>query len=285
MKSVAPVHARSRSGTRLLPRGLGGVLVCVPLVLALCGPFVAPQLGAHVPLDTSSTAHPLGTDYLGRDVVALVLAGGSSLVLLTGLSLVLAYVVGVPLGLLIANQHGRWSEKLVLRGLDVTLALPGLLVLMMLAAVEWRGEVTLTCATAVLQLPAVVRLVRSAALEPGCRTAVEALYLQGESWWRVHLGYIGRSVLGAVLVDAGNRLSLVLYLIASANFLGIGLSPDSPDWAVVIERNKEAMFVQPWAVLVPAALLVALCTGANLLIDQFTRKSARAVGPPALGSN
>lgn len=250
---------------------IGSVLLGLPFVLALFGPFFAPEPGTSAPLAPPGDGHAFGTDFLGRDVLALLLSGGTSLVALTGFALLLSYSVGVPLGLFSANTYDRWLGGAVLRFLDVTLALPGLLVLMVLAAVNWRGEATLVMAIAMLQLPAVVRLVRGAALAPGCRTAVEALALQGESWWRINLGYIGRSVLRPVLTDAGNRLNLILYLVASANFLGIGLDPDSSDWAVLVERNKEALFVQPYAVLAPALLLVSLCMGVNLLIDQTVR--------------
>ncbi|MCC5697127.1 carboxypeptidase regulatory-like domain-containing protein, partial [Klebsiella pneumoniae] len=154
---------------------------------------------------------------------------------------------------------GMWA--VLAASADVVLALPGLLVLLVLAAADRHGPVPLVLAVAVLQVPPVVRLTRSAALEPACRTVVEAMLQQGEPWWRVHIVHTGRSVLGPVLVDAGHRLNVVLGLLASANFLGIGLAPDTSDWAVHIERNREALFLQPAAVLVPCALLASLCVG------------------------
>ncbi|MEV0081669.1 ABC transporter permease subunit [Saccharopolyspora sp. NPDC050642] len=252
-----------------LPVVFGSVLFGVPVLVALLGPLLAgPVRSAAGPLRPPSPDFPLGTDVLGRDVLALGLSGGASIVALTGLSLVLAYLLGVPLALLAAGRRSRWADGFLLRALDFLLALPGLLVLLLLAAAGWRSVATLIVAIAVLQLPAVVRIVRSAALAPGCRAAVEAMTMQGEPWWRIHLGYLGRAVLGPVLVDAGSRLSLVLYLLASANFLGLGLAPSASDWAVLVERNKEALFLQPFAVLVPALLLVSLCMGTNLLVDQ-----------------
>ncbi|MBB5158892.1 ABC transporter permease [Saccharopolyspora phatthalungensis] len=248
---------------------LGLAFFGVPALTALLGPLFAGTVRSTAgPLRPPTSDFPLGTDVLGRDVLALVLSGGISIVTLAGLSLMLSYVIGMPLALLVTGRRNRWADGALLRFLDFILALPGLLVLLVLAATGWRGVVTLTVAIAVLQLPAVVRIVRSAALAPGCRTAVEAMTMQGESWWRIHLGYIGRAVLGPVLVDAGTRLSLVLYLLASANFLGLGLAPSASDWAVLVERNKEALFLQPFAVLVPALLLISLCMGINLLVDQ-----------------
>ncbi|MEU6132779.1 ABC transporter permease subunit [Saccharopolyspora sp. NPDC047091] len=259
-----------------MSRAAGWLLLGVPLLAALAGPLLAALLpgggsvrAAHVPLLPPGADHPLGTDVLGRDVLALALHGGGSVLVLAGGALLLTYLVGVPLALAAVGQPHRWIDRWLTRGLDLVLALPGLLVLMVLAATGTRTGAALLVAVALLQLPAVVRIVRSAALGTRRRGVVEAMALQGESWWRVHFGYVGRGVLGPVAVDAGGRLSLVLYLVASANFLGLGLDPATADWAVLVERNQEALFLQPCAVLVPAGLLVALCTGLNLLVDRY----------------
>ncbi|UNS95282.1 ABC transporter permease subunit [Streptomyces tubbatahanensis] len=241
----------------------------MPVLVALAGPLLPLSAApGGTPSAPPGPGHLLGTDSLGRDVLALVSRGGLSVLGMTAATLVLAYAAGVPSGLLAA--HGRrWVDETVMRGLDLLLAFPSLLLLMTLAATGHRGTGTLVAAAALVQVPAVARLVRATALAPGCRTAVEALRLQGMPEWRVQCGYVARSVRGPLVTDAGSRFGLVLYLLASANFLGLGLPADSPDWAVVIERNTDALFLQPAAVLVPAGLLMALCVGANLTADRF----------------
>ncbi|WP_338597533.1 ABC transporter permease subunit [Saccharopolyspora sp. SCSIO 74807] len=261
---------------RPVAKAVGWTLVIVPVLAAFFGPLlVGPVRSESAPLLPPDASHLLGTDVLGRDVLSLALTGGGSVLALAGTALALSYVVGVPLALGAVGQPHRWIDRALTRSLDLVLAMPGLLVLMVLAATGRRTAAALIIAVAVLQLPAVVRLVRGAALTAGRRGAVEAMRMQGESWWRIHFGYIGRSALAPIAVDAGSRLSLVLYLIASANFLGLGLDPGTTDWAVLVERNREALFLQPCAVLVPAGLLVALCTGTNLVVDQHiaTRRS------------
>lgn len=261
------------STTKPVRAAAGWSLLLVALFVAIVGPLFAGSTRSRAgPLLPPNTAYPLGTDVLGRDVLALVLTGGRTVLVLTGSALLLAYLVGVPLALMMAGQSRRWVEETVLYGLDVLLALPGLLVLLVLAATGSKGAFTLVVAVAVIQLPAVVRLARGAALAPRCRTVVESMILQGEAWWRIHLFHTGRAVLGPVVVDAGTRLILVLQLMASANFLGLGLASSASDWAVLVERNREALFLQPLAVLVPAILLVVLCTGANLVVDGTVAK-------------
>ncbi|MFK0251193.1 ABC transporter permease [Amycolatopsis azurea] len=253
----------------MVSRTLGWFLLAVPVLLAVAGPVIAgPAVSVGAPWQPPDAAHPLGTDVLGRDALAVILTGGLPVIGMTVAALGLAYLVGVPLGLFAAGR-GRWADEAVMRSLDLVLAFPSLLVLMVLAATGHRGPGVLVAGVAALQLTAITRVVRAAALAPGCRTAVEALTLQGRPWWRIQLGYVARYVTGPVATDAGTRLGVVLYLLASANFLGLGLPADSPDWAVVIERNSEALYTAPAVVLVPAALLMALCVGTNLVTDRL----------------
>ena len=253
---------------------IGVLLVGVPLLAALLGPLLAGPLGAIAPPGTDALLPPgggfvLGTDALGRDVLGLALTGGTSVVGLTLGALACAYAVGIPLGLVLAATGRRALEELTMRVLDVLLVLPSLLLLLVLAATGRRGGTWLVLAVALIQLPAVVRLVRSAAAAPAQRPAQEAMTLAGEPWWRVHLAEPARAVLGPVTVDAGTRAVLVLSLLASANFLGVGLAPAASDWAVVIEQNTSSLFLAPASLLVPAGLLVSLCAGVNLLVDQL----------------
>lgn len=253
------------------------LLVGVPLLLALAGPLLAPALRGDRPspgaLLPPGPGHPLGTDALGRDVLGLALTGGTTVVLLTAGALALTYLVGVPLGLALAATTRRRVAALSRWVLDLLLVLPSLLVLLVLAGTGRRGIGWLLAAAALVQLPAVVRLVRGAAAAPARRVALETMALSGEPWWRIHLLETGRFVSGAVLVDAGTRAVLVLTLLASANFLGVGLPPDTVDWAVVIEQNTASLFLAPAALLVPASLLISLAAGANLLVDRVADRT------------
>lgn len=247
-------------------------LLGLPVLTALVGPLVAapaepPPGSAALPSQPPSAEYPLGTDVLDRDVLSLVLRGGSSVLGGTLAALLLSYVIAVPLGLLAAGAP-RWLDETVMRALDLLLALPGLMILLTLAATGRSSWIWLIAVTAALQVPSVARLVRAGALAPGCRTVVEALRMQGRSWAYVHLRHLTRELAGPLATDAGARFSGVLYLMASANFLGLGLPSSSPDWAVLIERNSDALFTQPAAVLVPAGLLMSLCVGGNLCVDR-----------------
>jgi peptide/nickel transport system permease protein len=270
-----PRRARLRGRTtRRVLRVLGWVLLAVPLLVAVVGPVLAPSTApGGVPLQQPGPGHLLGTDVLGRDLLGLVLVGGTTVVSLTLASLVLAYAVAVPIGLLVAAR-GRILEGLTIGLLDVLLALPSLLVLMVLAATGRNGIGWLVLAVALVQVPYVVRLVRGAAAAPSCLATLEAMTMGGEPWWRVRIVETGRRVLPPVLVDATTRVSGVVGLLSAANFLGVGLDPAVVDWAVVVDQNMTALFLRPSAVLLPAGLLVALCAGTNLLVDDLLERRA-----------
>ncbi|KAA0939409.1 ABC transporter permease subunit [Streptomyces apricus] len=246
---------------------LGAVLVCVPLVLALCGPWFAGAPGPRAASFTLGDGHLLGTDFVGRDVGRQVLLGGRPVVVVAVTATALAYLVALPVGLIGALTHRRWLEDALMRPLDVLLAVPSLLMILLVATVFSPGPAGLALLVALVNVPDAARIVRAAAADVAARPAVEALRMQGESWWRVAVGHVGRSILRPLAADAGVRLTGVLYLVATAAFLGIGVAPDAADWAVMVDRNRTGLFVQPWAVVVPALLIVALTMGCNLLCD------------------
>ncbi|MFI1030049.1 ABC transporter permease [Streptomyces sp. NPDC020951] len=246
---------------------LGLAIIGIPVVLALLGPLFVGEPGPRTTSFTLGDGHWLGTDFVGRDVWQQVLHGGRTVVVSALTATALAYAVAVPVGLVSALTRRRRLEELLMRPLDVLLAVPSLLLILLVASVFSPGSAGLALLVALVNVPDAARIVRSAAGEAAARPAVEALRMQGETWWRMAVGYVGRSMLRTLAADAGTRLTGVLYLVATAAFLGVGVAPDAADWAVMVDRNRTGLFVQPWAVVVPALLIVALTTGANLLFD------------------
>ncbi|MBP5895555.1 ABC transporter permease [Streptomyces scabiei] len=257
---------------------LGVAVIAVPLLLALLGPVFAGEPEPRAMSFTLGDGHWLGTDFTGRDVWQQVLHGGRPVVLTALGAGALAYLVALPVGLLAALTHRRWLEELLMRPLDVLISVPSLLLILLVASVFTPGAVGLALLVALVNVPDAARLVRAAATDAAARPVVEALRLQGETWWRTAVGHVGRSILRTLGADAGTRLTGVLYLVATAAFLGVGVAPDAADWAVMVDRNRTGLFVQPWAVVVPALLIVALTTGTNLLFDAALERPGGPTG-------
>ncbi|GGS35505.1 MULTISPECIES: ABC transporter permease [Actinokineospora] len=249
------------------------LMVAVPLLLALVGPWLVPAEQARTAPFLPDGL--LGTDFVGRDTWYQVLDGGRSVVLVALAATALAYAVGVPWGVTAATARLRIVDEVLMRPLDLLLAVPSLLLLIVLATVAGPGVAVLVGIVALIAFPDVARIARAAALEIGGRPALEAMRMQGESWWRTSVVYMGRSMARPLAADAGVRLTSSLYLVASASFLGVGVPPDAADWAVMVDRNRTGLFLQPWAVVVPAVLIIALSVGLNLLFDRALRKEPR----------
>lgn len=256
--------APGRGAGRFVP---GLLVVGVPLLIALAGPLFAGDAGPRGTSLTTGAGHPLGTDFTGRDVLREILLGGRSVVLVAVAATALTYAVALPVGFVCALTRRAWLEEVLMRPLDVLLSVPSLLAVLLVAAVVQPGPAGLAAGVAFVGIPDAARIVRAAGAEAAARPAVEALRMQGESWARLALGYVGRAIGRTLAADIGVRLTGAVYLVATAAFLGVGVAPDAADWAVMVDRNRTGLSVQPWATVVPALLVVALTMGGNLLAD------------------
>ncbi|MFG1950298.1 ABC transporter permease subunit [Micromonospora sp. NPDC048830] len=258
---------------------VGTVLLAIPLLVALVGPVLAGEpAGRGRPFTPNG---PLGTDFVGRDVLGQALLGGRSVVAVAVAATALAYLVGVPLGLWAATTRRRWLDELLMRPLDLLLAVPALLLLILLSAATPRTPAALVVIVALIGLPEVARISRASALPLAHGPAMEAMLLYRESWWHRVIGHVGRGVRRVLLADAGVRFIGALYLVATASFLGIGVAPDAADWAVMVDRNRSGLALQPWAVVAPAALIVALAVGVNLVADRLLAHPPNHIGAKA----
>ncbi|WFE55991.1 ATP-binding cassette domain-containing protein [Micromonospora sp. WMMD712] len=279
---MSPPGRRHRIPSRLR-LAVGVALLAVPLLVAVVGPALAGDAAPRGrPFDLGGA---FGTDFVGRDVLRQVLLGGRSVVGVALAATALAYLAGVPLGLLAALTRRRWVDELVMRPADLLLAVPSLILLILLAATAPRGPATLVGIVALIGLPEVARISRAAALPLAHGPAMEAMRLYGETWWRRAVGHVVTGSRRVLLADAGVRFVGALYLVATASFLGVGVAPDAADWAVMVDRNRAGLLLQPWSVLVPAALLVALAVGVNLVADRLLTTRGDATGRAAAGGD
>ena len=264
-----PSFARTPSGF------IGLSLLLAVLSVAFFGPLVAPNTITAIvgpPGQGPSPGAPLGTDFLGRDVLSRVLHGGLSVVLLGGTSTALAYVVGVPIGLY-AGYTRSVMDPLLMRGVDVLLAFPALLILLLLASGLGPHVWVLVVGVALVQLPGVARIMRTATLEASTRSYVEAAVARGESTRAVLRREILPNVAPILLADSGIRFGVSIVFIASMNFLGLGLAPPQADWGLMISENRDFITLNSWAVLAPAIMLAMLTVSVNLTADAYVRSS------------
>ncbi|MGC4105846.1 MAG: ABC transporter permease [Thermomicrobiales bacterium] len=248
---------------------LGLILAGGLILLALVGPWVAPGSPTSpggLPYAAPSTAHPFGTDALGRDVLTRILHGGRSVILLATISTAIAILIGTTLGMVAAWRQRR-SEHLILRTMDVFLATPAILVVSVLALGIGRGWPAIMLATTLLLIPDLVRLVRSATLPLIREDYVESALVRGERDRAILVHELLPGLIPTLAADAGLRLLGATSLVASASFLGLGLQPPAADWAVMIQENRAGFLIQPWATITPTLLIATFCLSACWIGD------------------
>jgi peptide/nickel transport system permease protein len=253
---------------------LAAVVAALLLLVALLGPLVAPHdpsasIGA--PYSGPSGDAPLGTDELGRDVLSRVLHGGLTVIAFAGLATALAYLVATPIGLIAGYTRSR-LDAVLMRAMDVLLAIPPVLLLLVLATGTGASTVVLVLGIALVHIPQISRIVRAATLETSVRGYVEAAEARGDPTPRILAREILPNIAGPVLADLGVRLTGSILLAATVNFLGLGLQPPAADWALMISENRDGISIQPRAVAAPAVLLALLAVSVNLVADAFARR-------------
>lgn len=278
-----PGGPRRRSAVRDVVGGIrdfdaitlsAGAVGALLVLLALVGPWLAPhpigEIVGRSYLGPSASA-PLGTDFLGRDVLSRVLSGGRTLVLVSVAATAAATIVGAALGLLAAFLRG-FVDNTIMRGVDVLLTVPHILVLLVLAAAYGGGPLILVIVVMLTQAPLLVRIIRADTLQIVHRPFVEAAVARGERTRYILFKELLPNVRGTALAFSGLLFVSAVYISASASFLGIGAAPPASDWGRMIQENFDGAQSQPWGVIVPALLLVVLAAAVNVAADGIQRR-------------
>jgi len=243
------------------------------LLLAVLGPAVSPHSPTQfigLPFASPSHAALLGTDNLGRDVLARLLWGGWSVVSLSALATGIGMALGVTLGL-IAGYAPVWLDEIVMRLLDVVLAFPSIVFALLLVSIEGPKLWLIVLAVGMGHAPRVARVARGATLEVAQNEYVESTEVLGVSRGRILFGEILPNITSPLLVEFALRLAYSVGIIAALSFLGFGIQPPNADWGLMINENRIALSVQPYAVFVPVLLIGILTIGVSLAADGLSR--------------
>jgi peptide/nickel transport system permease protein len=260
---------------------VGVTIVVFVVAVAFFGRYFAPydpNVPVSAPLSPPSSHYWLGTDFLGRDVFSRLLYGGRSVITLAALATGLGYLIGMSVGLIAGFSRSR-VDPVLMRSVDVMLAFPPLLFLLVLISGAGTGVQVLVIGVALIQAPGISRIVRTATLEVSTRGYVEAAIARGERSYAVIVREVLPNIMAPVLVDSGLRFTYSILIIASVNFLGLGLQPPASDWALMISDNRQYIAIQAWAVLAPAAMIALLTIGINLTGDAIARSLGRSYVP------
>ena len=272
-----------RRALRLWRTRVGVALVLVLVAVALLGPLVAPHAPADFvgpPNTGPAPGRPLGTDYLGQDVLSRFLHGGRTLLTTAVVATALGLGVGAAIGLVAAYARNVLDD-LLMRGLDVLLAFPQIMLALVAVAVVGPQAWVIVAAIAITTAPRVARVTRAAAQPVVERDFVAAAEALGVPRRRILTGELLPNVLSPLLVEASLRLTYSIGVIASLAFLGLSADPNGADWGVMIQQNRIALSVQPYGVVTPVLALALLTMGTGLIGDGISRAAAGIDRPKA----
>ena len=256
------------------PRGAAGLTMALLVVLvAVIGPVVSPHSpNALVTLTFAkpSSQFPLGGDFLGRDVLSRVLNGGWLLLLMAAAATAIGIVVGAAAGISAAYLRGA-RDGIIMRTVDVILAFPQLVFALLLLSLLGPKLWLIVLAVGLSHAPAVARVIRSATLDIAERDYVKVAELQAMRPAKVMTKEILPNLISPLMVEAGLRLTYSIVIIAGLAFLGFGQPPPAANWGTMINENRIGLQLNPWAVIVPAALIALLTIGTNTFTDAVAR--------------
>jgi peptide/nickel transport system permease protein len=276
---VQRVRFRRRGPNRLSIAGFAGsAIVIFWLLVALLGPVLAPHgVGAIVADDSfapMTAQFPLGSDYLGRDVLSRILYGARYTVGLALAAALLASTAGTALGLF-ATVSGRWIDETLSRLLDALTCIPSKIFALVMVA-GFGSSVPLLILTAALSyLPGAYRIARSLAVNLNVMEYVQVARARGEGRAHIACFEILPNMIHPMLADFGLRFVFVVLLLSGLSFLGLGVQPPAADLGSLVRENISGLADGSPAVIMPALAIATLTIGVNLLIDSLPGRTRR----------
>jgi len=262
-----------RAFRRLLRRRsavVGGIFVLFFILVAVLAPWISPYDPAATNWSAvrkaPSMAHWMGTDEIGRDVLARMIWGAQASLLAGVVSVTIAVGLGVPIGLL-SGYCGGWLDALLQRITDAMLAIPFLILAIALAAFLGPNLTNAMIAIGISTMPIFIRLTRGQVLSVKVEDYVEAARAVGNSHPRIAVRHVFPNVVAPVLVQATLSIATAIIAEASLSFLGLGQQPPAPSWGSMLNVAKNFLSQAPWMTSFPGLAICLIVLGFNLLGD------------------
>jgi len=248
----------------------GSAIVLLLVVTAAAAPFL--PLENPVRMNISKRFSPpsatnwFGTDHLGRDVLSRVVHGAGFSLTIGALTILLAGVPGVLIGILGASAPDR-PAALIMRALDVLMSFPSLLLAVAVAAALGTGGRSIVIALSVVYFPRIARMTRGIALSVLTQEYVVATRALGASGWRLTARTVLPNCLSVVIVQCSLYFAEVLLAEAALSFLGLGEAPPRPTWGNMLYEAQKNMRNAPWIAIFPGSAIAISVFGLNLFGD------------------
>jgi peptide/nickel transport system permease protein len=270
MAAPLPVQGFWRRASSHRSFVIGAMLTLLLLLAAALSlvwtPWSPYEMNMDMRLQTSSSAHWLGTDPFGRDVVSLLLVGARASILVGVIAVSIGLIFGTALGLLAAARRG-WLEELIMRLSDFSFAFPAILSAIMLTAVFGAGIVNAIIAIGIYNIPNFARITRASANAVWGREFILAARACGKGPWRITLEHVLPNIMSVLIVQVSIRFAIAILAEAALSYLGLGTQPPQPSWGRMLAEAQTLMFDAPQLALWPGLAIAFAVLGLNLLGD------------------
>jgi peptide/nickel transport system permease protein len=213
-----------------------------------------------------SSENLLGTDELGRDFLTRLLLGARITLVITLGAVMLSLVVGVSLGLA-AGFYGGRMDTIIMRGIDVLMAMPGFLLAIGIIAALGVGTNNLIIAIGVFTIPAFARIARASTLSVKAEEYLAAARAIGVSNWRMMVRHILPNIMSPIIVQTSLRMATAILTASGLSFLGLGPQPPTPEWGAMLSAGRDYMTRAPLFMAVPGLAILLVTLSFNLLGD------------------
>jgi peptide/nickel transport system permease protein len=248
---------------------VGAGILILTILVAVFGPLIwtiAPDAIVAPRLEAPSWAHPMGTDELGRDTLSRIIAGAMVSLQVGVVSVGVAAVLGVTVGLLSAF-YGRWVDIALMRFVDILFALPALVLAIVIAGLLGPSRTNAMVAIGIAYAPAFARVSRSSALSVMSQPYVEAARALGTGAVGTIRRHLLPNIMAPVIVMASTYLGTAILSEAALSFLGLGIQPPEPSWGGMLSTARTYMLLSPWVAVFPGLAIMIVVLGMNLLGD------------------
>jgi len=248
---------------------LGIIIVTAMVVVTVIGPWIAPhdpaKTNAHLIRKPPSFQFPMGTTHLGQDMLSRILCGGSIMLQVSALSVLVCFLIGVPLGLF-SSYVGGIFDKVSSLVIDAIYAFPGLVIAIAISAMLGRGVVNMALSIAVVYIPSYFRVVRSQVLSIKELTYVEAARGIGAKWYTILFRYVFPNVIPSIVVVATINFADAILTAAGLTFIGLGVTIDIPDWGRDLTSGWQYLSSGAWWIITfPGLMVILLALGFTLI--------------------
>ncbi len=251
---------------------VGLCLLIAMILIAVFAGFIADydtmviDQNQAIRLQGPSREHILGTDQFGRDVFARIIHGSRISLSMSVIAMTLAVAIGALIGS-VAGYYGGKVDNVLMRLMDILLAIPPMLMSISIVAALGQSMVNLLIALAIAYIPVFARVIRSSILSIKDQEFIEAARSCGSSNGRIIFKHIIPNAIGPIIVQATLAMGATILIIASLSFMGLGVKPPEPEWGTMLYEGRDFLKQAPYLVLFPGGAITLAVISLNLLGD------------------